>query len=318
MARHALVTGAAGFLGSHLSERLLGEGLAVTGVDCFTDYYDPAIKRRHVAAALADARFTLLELDLGEDDLAALPDVDVVFHQAAQAGVRASWGAEFAGYTHHNVLATQRLLERYREATLERFVYASSSSVYGDAERFPTGEDLLPRPFSPYGVTKLAAEHLTLLYGRNFGLPVTALRYFTVYGPRQRPDMAFHRFCRAMVRGEPITVYGDGRQSRDFTYVDDAIEANVRAWHGARPQGVYNVGGGSQVEVLEAIAILERALEVKAEIRFEPRPPGDPLRTRADATRLRADLGFAPATPIEQGLAAEAGWLRDLYADRPA
>jgi UDP-glucose 4-epimerase len=166
-------------------------------------------------------------------------------------------------------------------------------------------------------VTKLAAEHLTLLYGRNFGLPVAALRYFTVYGPRQRPDMAFHRFCRAMLRGEPITVYGDGRQSRDFTYVDDVIEANVRAWRRAKPQGVYNVGGGSQVEVLEAIAILEKALGAKAGIRFEPRPPGDPLRTRADATRIRADLGFAPSTPITEGLAAEAGWMRDLYAERP-
>jgi len=318
MATHALVTGAAGFLGSHLSERLLAEGVRVTGVDCFTDYYDPALKRRNVAAALADARYALVELDLGTDDLTALPDVDVVFHQAAQAGVRASWGAEFAGYTHHNVLATQRLLERYRETTLERFVYASSSSVYGDAERFPTGEDLLPRPFSPYGVTKLAAEHLTLLYGRNFGLPVTALRYFTVYGPRQRPDMAFHRFCRAMLRGEPIVVYGDGRQSRDFTFVDDAIEANVRAWKRAQPQGVYNVGGGSQVEVLEAIAMLEQALGTKASIRFEPRPPGDPLRTRADAARIRADLDFAPATPIAEGLSAEAAWMRELYAGRGA
>lgn len=317
MAKHAVVTGAAGFLGSHLTERLLRDGVRVTGVDCFTDYYDPAIKRRHIAGALADERFTLLELDLGRDALDGLPDADVVFHQAAQAGVRASWGADFAAYTHHNVLGTQRLLERYRGTRLERFVYASSSSVYGDAETYPTPEDALPRPFSPYGVTKLAAEHLTLLYGRNFDLPVTALRYFTVYGPRQRPDMAFHRFCRAMLRGEPIKVYGDGRQSRDFTFVDDAIEANVRAWRSAAPQSVYNVGGGSQVEVLEAIAILERALGLKAELRFEPRPPGDPLRTRADAARIRADLEFAPSTPIEQGLAAEAAWLRERYADMP-
>jgi UDP-glucose 4-epimerase len=317
MATHALVTGAAGFLGSHLAERLLRDGLRVTGVDCFTDYYDPAIKRRHVAAALAHARFDLLELDLGRDDLSALPAVDVVFHQAAQPGVRASWGTEFAAYTHHNVLATQRLLERYRGAPLERFVYASSSSVYGDAERFPTAEDALPRPFSPYGVTKLAAEHLTLLYGRNFDMPVTALRYFTVYGPRQRPDMAFHRFCRALLRGVPIEVYGDGRQSRDFTYVDDAIEANVRAWKSARPHGVYNVGGGSQVDVLESIAIIEGALGVKAELRFVPRPPGDPMRTRADSALIREDLGFAPSTPIESGLAEEAAWLRELYAGSP-
>jgi UDP-glucose 4-epimerase len=309
----ALVTGVAGFIGSHLAERLLAEGHAVTGVDCFTDYYDPALKRANLSAALAHSRFTFVELDLGAADLARLPEVDVVFHQAAQAGVRASWGREFADYVHHNVLATQRLLERYREARLERFVYASSSSVYGDAERFPTAEDALPRPFSPYGVTKLAGEHLTLLYGRNFGLPVAALRYFTVYGPRQRPDMAFHRFCRAMLEGAPITVYGDGTQSRDFTFVADAIEANLRAWARSAPQGVYNVGGGSQVEVREAIAILERALGTRAVVDAQARPPGDPLRTRADASRIRADLGFAPSTPIEDGLAAEAAWARALY-----
>lgn len=316
MATHALVTGAAGFIGSTLSERLLEGGARVTGVDCFTDYYDPALKRRNLETALKHPAFRLLELDLGAADLAALPDVDVVFHQAAQAGVRASWGREFSTYVHHNVLATQRLLERYRDAKLERFVYASSSSVYGDAERYPTDEALLPKPFSPYGVTKLAGEHLVLLYGRNFGLSVSALRYFTVYGPRQRPDMAFHRFCRALIRGEEIVVYGDGKQSRDFTFIDDAIEANVRAWKRSAPQGVYNVGGGSQVEVLEAIAILESALGAKAKLRFEPRPPGDPLRTRADAARLQADLAYATRTGIADGLAAEAEWARGLYGAR--
>lgn len=311
---HALVTGAAGFIGSHLVERLLEEGVTVTGVDCFTDYYDVSLKRRNLEAALSHPRFRLLELDLGAADLSALPEVDVVFHQAAQAGVRSSWGGDFAAYTHHNVLGTQRLLERYRGAKLERFVYASSSSVYGDAERFPTDESLLPRPFSPYGVTKLAGEHLTLLYGRNFGLPVVALRYFTVYGPRQRPDMAFHRFCRALLQGDSITVYGDGRQSRDFTFIADAIDANLRAWRRAAPQGVYNVGGGSQVEVLEAIRILGDVLGVRPRLEFEPRPPGDPLRTRADATRLQQDLDFTPRTGIQEGLGREAEWARGLYA----
>jgi len=313
VATRALVTGAAGFIGSTLSERLLADGVQVTGVDCFTDYYDPALKRRNLEAASRHPAFRLLELDLGAADLAALPEVDVVFHQAAQAGVRASWGREFATYVHHNVLATQRLLERYRDTKLERFVYASSSSVYGDAERYPTDEALLPKPFSPYGVTKLAGEHLVLLYGRNFGLHVSSLRYFTVYGPRQRPDMAFHRFCRALLRGEEIVVYGDGKQSRDFTFIDDAIEANVRAWKRSAPQGVYNIGGGSQVEVLEAITILEGALGAKAKLRFEPRPPGDPLRTRADAARMRADLGYEVRTGIADGLAAEAAWARTLY-----
>lgn len=315
---HALVTGAAGFIGSHLVERLLERGATVTGVDCFTDYYDPALKRRNLAGVRGHARFRLLELDLAGADLAALPEVTVVFHQAAQAGVRASWGADFASYARHNVLATQRLLERYRHSPLERFVYASSSSVYGDAERFPTSEDMLPRPFSPYGVTKLAGEHLALLYGRNFGLPVAALRYFTIYGPRQRPDMAFHRFCRALLRGEEITVYGDGHQSRDFTYIDDAIEANLRAWTRSAPQAVYNVGGGSQVEVLEAIDILGRTLERRAALRFEPLLPGDPPRTRADASRIQADLDFVPHTPIERGLAAQAAWARELYGGKAA
>jgi UDP-glucose 4-epimerase len=310
---HALVTGAAGFIGSTLTDRLLADGVRVTGVDAFTDYYDAALKRRNLEGARRHPAFSLLELDLSQADLSALPAVDVVFHQAAQPGVRASWGREFATYTLYNVLATQRLLERYKDTPLERFVYASSSSIYGDAESYPTSEAALPRPFSPYGVTKLAGEHLVLLYGRNFGVPVTALRYFTVYGPRQRPDMAFHRFCRAMLAGEPITVYGDGRQSRDFTFVSDAIEANVRAWQRAAPQGVYNIGGGSQVDVLEAISLLEKSLGVKARVNFEPRPPGDPLRTRADAARLAADLGYATSVGIADGLAAEAAWARTLY-----
>jgi len=310
---HALVTGAAGFIGSTLTDRLLADGVRVTGVDAFTDYYDVSLKRRNIAAALAHQGFDLLELDLGTADLAPLPEVDVVFHNAAQPGVRASWGREFAAYTQHNVLATQRLLERYKRSKLERIIYASSSSIYGDAESYPTSEAMLPRPFSPYGVTKLAGEHLALLYGRNFGLPVAALRYFTVYGPRQRPDMAFHRFCRSMLANEPITVYGDGLQSRDFTFVADAVEANVRAWKRAAPQGVYNVGGGSQVTVLEAIALLEKSLGRKARVNLEPRPAGDPLRTRADATRLATDLGYATKVGIADGLAAQADWARTLY-----
>ena len=310
---HALVTGAAGFIGSTLADRLLADGVRVTGVDAFTDYYDVSLKRRNLEGARRHPGFALLELDLADADLGRLPAVDVVFHQAAQPGVRASWGREFAAYTRDNVLATQRLLERYQGEPLERFVYASSSSVYGDAETFPTPESVLPRPFSPYGVTKLAGEHLALLYGRNFGLPVVALRYFTVYGPRQRPDMAFHRFCRALLAGEPITVYGDGKQSRDFTFIADAVEANLRAWQRVGHSSVYNVGGGSQVEVLEAIRLLEKSLGVKAQVKFEPRPPGDPLRTRADATRLAADFDFTPGTAIADGLAAQAEWARSLH-----
>ena len=311
---HALVTGAAGFIGSHLCERLLREGCRVTGVDCFTDFYDPELKRRNLAGLTSHARFRLLTLDLSRDDLDALPaDVQVVYHQSAQAGVRTSWGARFDDYLRHNVLATQRLLEHWRGRPLERFVYASSSSVYGDAESFPTAESALPRPTSPYGVTKLAGEHLTLLYGRNFGLPAAALRYFTVYGPRQRPDMGFHRFARALLRGEEITIYGDGRQSRDFTFIDDVIEANWLAWRLARPQGVYNIGGGAQVELLGAVALLERALGCSARLKHVEPQPGDPRRTRADTRRAADDLGYAPRTTIEAGLTAQVEWARGLY-----
>jgi UDP-glucose 4-epimerase len=310
----ALVTGAAGFIGSHLVERLLAEGLDVVGVDAFTDTYDPALKRANAETARAHARYRLLELDLVSGDLGALPEADVVFHQAAQAGVRPSWGGEFGVYLDRNVLATQRLLERYRDSSLQRFIYASSSSVYGEAERWPTPETVLPRPVSPYGVTKLAGEHLALLYGRQSGRPTVALRYFTVYGPRQRPDMAFHRFCRALLRGEEITVYGDGRQSRDFTFVSDAVEACWRAWREPAAGGVYNVGGGSEVELIEAIHILERALSATARLRFEPTPPGDPRRTRADAQRLEEDLGFTPCVAVTEGLPREADWARSLYA----
>ena len=313
MERHALVTGAAGFIGSHLCERLRREGCQVTGVDCFTDFYDPAIKRRNLETLRRDPGFTLLELDLSRDPFDDLPDVQVVYHQSAQAGVRTSWGAQFADYLRHNVLATQRLLEHFRGRELERFVYASSSSIYGDAESFPTLETALPRPFSPYGVTKLAGEHLVLRYGRNFGLPVAALRYFTVYGPRQRPDMGFHRFARALIREEEIVIYGDGRQTRDFTFIADAVEANWLAWQASRPLAVYNIGGGSQIDVLDAVRILETALGRKARVKHVEPQPGDPRRTRADTALARGDLGYAPRVDVEQGLGLEAAWARELY-----
>jgi len=309
-----VVTGAAGFIGSHLCERLIALGQEVVGIDSFTDYYERSRKEENLAVLKASSGFTFKELDLVDADLRpVLRGAGTVYHLAGQPGVRPSWGEQFDRYVRDNIIATQRLLEALKEMPIDRLVFAGSSSVYGDAEMFPTKESALPRPVSPYGVTKLAAEHLALLYARNFGLPVVSVRYFTVYGPRQRPDMAFHRFCRAMLAGEPITVYGDGHQSRDFTFVSDAVEANVRAWKRAAPQGVYNVGGGSQVEVLEAISLLEKSLGRKARVNLEPRPAGDPLRTRADATRLAADLGYATAVGIADGLAAQAEWARTLY-----
>ena len=305
----AVVTGAAGFIGSHLSEALVARGFDVVGVDCFTDYYAPAIKRRNVSALLAGPRFRLLELDLAKDPLDALPARPRwVFHQAAQPGVRASWGAEFATYTSHNVLATQRLLEHVKDQGAERVVVASSSSVYGDAEKLPTSETDLPRPYSPYGVTKLAAEHLALLYARNFGVPAVALRYFTVYGPRQRPDMGFHKFIAALLAGKPIGVYGDGEQTRDFTFVADAVEANLAAAERGVAGTAYNVGGGSRVSVNDVLARLGRLSGRAPQIDRGPAQPGDPRDTGADIARAARDLGWRPRVSLDEGLALQLAW----------
>jgi UDP-glucose 4-epimerase len=305
-----LVTGAAGFLGSHLTERLLEAGHEVVGVDCFTPYYDPARKRQNLAGALAHPRFRLLELDLAEAAPARLPDADVVYHLAAQAGVRASWGAGFADYLHHNLLATQRLLERYARGSPARLVYASSSSIYGDAERLPTRESDLPRPHSPYGVTKLAAEHLCFVHHRNFGAPVVALRYFTVYGPRQRPDMAFHRFIEALAGGRPLELMGDGRQTRDFTFVDDAVAAALAAGERGRPGAIYNVGSARPVSLLAVCDLLGALSGRKPRLEFRPRAAGDASHTAADITRARDDLGYEPRTRLEDGLARQWSWQR--------
>jgi len=308
----AVVTGAAGFIGSHLCEVLVQRGFEVVGVDCFTDYYDPAIKRKNLRGLLAGPRFRLLELDLSSADLGVLPEAPRwVFHQAAQAGVRASWGREFESYARHNVLATQRLLERYRGTAVERVVVASSSSVYGDAERLPTSETDLPRPFSPYGVTKLAAEHLALLYARNFGVPAVALRYFTVYGPRQRPDMGFHRFITALLHGRPITVYGDGEQTRDFTYVDDAVAANLAAAERGVQGRAYNIGGGSRVSVNHVLAELARIAGITPIVTHGAAQPGDPRDTGADIARARADLAWSPTVTLAEGLARQVAWQKE-------
>jgi UDP-glucose 4-epimerase len=305
----AVVTGAAGFIGSHLSEALVARGHDVVGVDALTDYYDPAIKRRNVRALLAGRHFRLLELDLAADPLDALPARPrYVFHLAAQPGVRASWGREFATYTSHNVLATQRLLEHVKDQGSERVVVASSSSVYGDAERLPTSEADLPRPYSPYGVTKLAAEHLALLYARNFGVPAVAMRYFTVYGPRQRPDMAFHRFIRALLAGAPIGVHGDGGQTRDFTFVGDAVAANLAAAERGVNGTAYNVGGGSRVSVNDVLERLGRIAGRTPVVEHGPAQAGDPRDTGADIARARRDLGWEPRTSLDEGLARQLAW----------
>lgn len=315
-----LVTGCAGFIGSTLTDALLADGHAVVGIDCFTDYYDPARKRANLSGARNHESFELLKLDLARDDLAsAMQGIDGVFHQAAQAGVRTSWGAEFATYADCNVLATQRLLEalKQRDDGPVPVVYASSSSVYGNAEARPTREDALPAPISPYGVTKLAAEHLVDTYRHEFEMPGTSLRYFTVYGPRQRPDMAFHKFVKAALAGEPIGVFGDGHQSRDFTFVDDIVAANISAMNamlaGARGD-TYNLGGGSTVTVREVVDLLGEILGAPVAANFGDTQPGDVRHTSADTTRAREALSFEPEVALVDGLASEVEWLRGVYA----
>jgi UDP-glucose 4-epimerase len=307
----ALVTGAAGFIGSHLSERLIAASIPVVGLDAFTDYYARSEKEQHLQVLQAPA-FTLVDAAIADADLPALLDgVTHVFHLAAQPGVRKSWGTDFRVYTENNVDATQILLEACVGRPIERFVYASSSAVYGDDVPIPMREDARPQPVSPYGVTKLAAEQLCHLYHRNYSVPTVAVRYFTVYGPRQRPDMAFRRFLRAAARDEPVPQYGDGRQTRDFTFVADAVTATVAAATRGKPGGVYNIGGGSRVELIEVFELMRRLIGRPLRVeRLDPQR-GDMRDTYADTSRARADLGFAPTVTLEQGLRAEYEWMTD-------
>jgi len=311
----ALVTGVAGFIGSHLAGSLLDNGAAVIGLDCFTDYYPRAIKEANLAETRGREGFSFIEARIQDADLPLmLEGVTHVFHLAAQAGVRKSWGADFQIYTSNNVDATQQLLEACVDRPIHRFVYASSSSLYGDRVSIPMREDALPQPVSPYGVTKLAAEQLGHLYHVNHGVPATALRYFTVYGPRQRPDMAFHRFIRAALEGAPITLYGDGGQTRDFTFVADAVAATIAAGDRGVPGRAYNVGGGSRVSMNQVIEIIGRVAGRPLTVRREPAQKGDMRDTYADTTLARADLGFAPSVTLEQGIEAEYRWLSSAPA----
>lgn len=309
----ALVTGVAGFIGSTLAERLVRRGADVIGIDCFTDYYPRAAKERNLAFLRTAPGFRFVESALQDADLPALLDGRThVFHLAAQAGVRKSWGREFNIYTTNNIEATQMLLESCVGRPLERLVYASSSSVYGDLVAMPMREDALPQPVSPYGVSKLAAEQLCQLYFVNFGVPAVSLRYFTVYGPRQRPDMAFHRFIRATLERTPISLYGDGEQTRDFTFVDDAVTATIAAGTQGVPGGVYNIGGGSRVSVNEVLAMIGRLAGLEPIVSRDPAQKGDMRHTYADTSRARADLGYRPSVDLERGLAAELSWLTEI------
>jgi UDP-glucose 4-epimerase len=308
----ALVTGVAGFIGSTLAERLCADGADVVGLDCFTDYYPRALKERNLSGLRGQPHFRFVESSIRDVDLASLlADRTHVFHLAAQAGVRKSWGRDFDVYTVNNIEATQVLLEACVHQPLERLVYASSSSVYGDDVALPMREDALPQPISPYGVSKLAAEQLCYLYHFNYGVPAVSLRYFTVYGPRQRPDMGFHRFLRATLCGEPIAVYGDGEQTRDFTFVADAVSATIAAATRGVAGRVYNIGGGSRVTVNEVLDMIGRVSGRAPIIRSDAAQKGDMRHTYADTSLAQRDLGFSPTVTLEEGLAAEHQWLAD-------
>jgi UDP-glucose 4-epimerase len=311
----ALVTGAAGFIGSHLSGALLDRGAEVLGLDCFTDYYPRPIKEANVDHNRRRRGFRLVESRIQDADLPSLLEgVTHVFHLAAQAGVRKSWGRDFNTYTENNVEASQQLLEACVGRPLHRFVYASSSSLYGDNAAIPMREDALPQPVSPYGVTKLAAEQLCYLYHVNYAVPTTSLRYFTVYGPRQRPDMAFHRFIRAALDRQPVTIYGDGEQTRDFTFVLDAVAGTIAAGDRGVPGRAYNLGGGSRVTVNQVLDIIGRVTGQPLKVRREAAQKGDMRDTYADTGLARTDLGFAPSVSLEEGIEAEYRWLSTISA----
>jgi len=309
-----LVTGVAGFIGSHVAEALVARGDHVRGVDCFLDYYPRPVKERNLAGLRRADRFEFREQDLVSADVDALVDgMDAVVHLAAQAGVRASWGRDFRIYCDANVLATQRLLEAAAPRRL-RFVYSSSSSIYGDAPDFPTLESTLPRPISPYGVSKLAGEHLCRLYTQSTGMPTISLRYFTVYGPRQRPDMAFHRFLRAQLDGRELTVFDDGAQTRDFTYVGDAVAANLLALERGTPGAAYNIGGGSRVSVNHVLELIGELSGAAPRVKRAEKQRGDVRDTHASTEAAQRELGWQPSTGLRDGLAAELAWLRTEVA----
>ncbi|MET7456761.1 NAD-dependent epimerase/dehydratase family protein [Streptomyces sp. NPDC005574] len=312
----SVVTGAAGFIGSHLCEHLLSCGDEVLGIDALTDYYAPARKRRNLARLLGRDGFTFRRGDLLELPLKPLfADTDAVYHLAGQPGVRGSWGPEFTVYLERNVLVTQRVLEAVRDAGPRRLVFASSSSVYGDAESYPTPESVAPRPVSPYGVTKLASEQLCETYRTVFGVPAVSLRLFSVYGPRQRPDMAFARLVEAACTHRPFPLYGDGGQSRDFTYVGDVVTA-MRSAALSSWTGVANLGGGSEVTMNQVIALLDE-LAAEVDVVSGPALPGDARRTAADITLARDAFGYRPGTDIRSGLAAMVRAERVLRRSRP-
>jgi nucleoside-diphosphate-sugar epimerase len=309
-----MVTGAAGFIGSRLCLSLLEQGDEVTGVDCLTDFYPRWIKERNLTPLLANRNFEFLSRDILELDLARiLEGMGVVYHLAAQAGVRSSWGESFSVYVRNNIQATQQLLEAAKSVPIQKFVYASSSSVYGLTPSLPMTETSLVYPLSPYGVTKLAAEQLCFLYFKNYGVPTVSLRFFTVYGPGQRPDMAFHKFFKAIAEDKPITVFGDGQQTRDFTYIDDIVWACLASRHAGKAGEVYNLGGGHREKLEDLLPIFEDVCSRRVKVLRSEKQKGDVLHTLADIRKASSDLGYSPRTDLIAGLREEWLWIRGLY-----
>jgi UDP-glucose 4-epimerase len=309
----SVITGVAGFIGSHLAEKLLVLGHEVVGIDKFLDNYPRSFKESNLGSLGGHQRCKLIERDIMELDLHELLNgADYLYHLAGQPGVRASWGTEFARYTENNIMATQRLLEAAKGKSLRKFVYASTSSVYGDTRDLPMRENGLTQPVSPYGVSKLAAEHLCYLYGKAYAVPTVALRFFTVYGPRQRPDMFFHIFMRGLLRNEETPLYDDGEQTRDFTFCSDIVDGVVSAANYPGLGEVFNLGGGSETSLLDAIALAERITGRKAKLKRLDRQRGDVRHTSASLEAARLKLAYAPRISLEEGLARQWQWIQTL------
>jgi len=312
---NCLVTGAAGFIGSHLCRKLLNEGYSVTGIDSFVDFYPKWIKEKNIIDLKKRNKFKFISEDINNTDLGSLlKKTDFVLHLAAQAGVRSSWGSDFSVYTKNNIEATQKLLEAAKNSPVKKFIYASSSSVYGAYSELPMSEKNSLHPYSPYGVTKLAGENLCSLYFNNFGIHTVSLRFFTVYGPGQRPDMAFHRFFKAIINDKQIPVFGNGKQTRDFTYIDDIIKATFSSIVKGRIGEIYNIAGGNRRKLEDIFPIIEKITLKNIQIKLEREQKGDVSHTYADIGKAKKDLNFSPQTPLTEGLQEEWSWIQKLYS----